>query len=351
MAEKTEQPTPKKIREAREKGQVAISKDFASAVLLVAVSAFLLQRVGVFHETFELTIDEVVQAIMSSQQTALIILQHAIVQMMSHLLLPLLGLVFVIGLLAYIGQTGPVFAPKAIKMDIKRLNPVENGKNMFGKRKLLEFAMNVLKVVFMTVLLYKVIDHLLPVLLIAPSCGMRCVQSVLFDSYWLLMFYACLCFVIVGAADIIIKRKLHTKDLMMTKDEVKREFKEMEGDPVIKSKRRQMAQEMAMNDMTQKVKKASVIVTNPTHRAVALFYDKESGKLPVVMAKGEDHLARLIIKTAEQEGIPVMRNVPLAHSLYDEVPVDHYIPTHLIEAVAGVLRWLQQLKQREQAGG
>lgn len=348
MAEKTEQPTPKKLRDAREKGQVATSKDFASALLLLALAGILIARLGDMKEAFTVMLDSAVDAAYEDFELGVGVMAAALRQLLAETLLPVLGVVMVTTLIAYMGQIGPLFAFKALKMDIKRLNPVENGKNMFGKRKMLEFLLNVFKTVFLGALFYHLIVSLLPALLFAPACGMACIKEVLTHSYKLLMFYACLCFLAVGLVDLVIKRKLHIKDLMMTKDEVKREFKEMEGDPFIKGKRRQLAQEMAMNNMSEKVKKASVIVTNPTHRAVALFYNKKEGKLPVVVAKGEDHLARLIIKTAEKEGIPIMRNVPLAHALYDECHEDQYIPSHMIEAVAAVLRWLQQIKRNQE---
>ena len=137
---------------------------------------------------------------------------------------------------------------------------------------------------------------------------------------------------------------------MMTKDEVKREYKEMEGDPMIKGKRKQLHQEMVMSDSVEKTKKSTVLVTNPTHRAIAIYYEKDKTKLPMIVAKGEGYLAERMIKAAQEAGIPIMRNVPLAHDLFDHGNIEQYIPVELIEPVAEVLRWVQQLQHERELG-
>jgi len=122
----------------------------------------------------------------------------------------------------------------------------------------------------------------------------------------------------------------------------------MEGDPTIKSKRKQLHQELVTSDATQKVKKSTVLVTNPTHYAIAIYYEKEKTKLPIVLVKGQGALALRMIEAAKEAGIPIMRNVPLAHDLFDHATVEKYIPSDLIEPVAEVLRWVQQLKREEE---
>jgi type III secretion protein U len=138
--------------------------------------------------------------------------------------------------------------------------------------------------------------------------------------------------------------------MKMSKDEVKREYKESEGDPLIKGKRKQLHHELVMSADAGAVRNASVVVTNPTRIAVALRYEKGKTPLPMVVAKGENLLARRIIEIAREEGIPVMENVPLARALFEEVEVERYIPAEMIEPVAEVLRWVQQLKQEEEGG-
>ena len=158
-------------------------------------------------------------------------------------------------------------------------------------------------------------------------------------SYTILTVYSIIAFV-----DYMFQKRQYIKQLKMTKDEVKREYKEMEGDPEIKGKRKQLHQEMVMNDTVQNTKKSSVLVTNPTHYAVALYYDSDSTKLPIVMAKGQDFMAMQMIKAAQEADIPIMRNVALAQELYREAPLKQYIPKDLLKPVAEILIAIQQLK-------
>ncbi|MBC6444100.1 MAG: type III secretion system export apparatus subunit SctU [Alphaproteobacteria bacterium GM202ARS2] len=343
--EKTEQPTPKRLRDARKKGQVALSKDFASSLLLCGLCgtfAFLHEDWGA-----DLRVMVVAGGDFLSQpfDVALGNVFAVVFAVATGIIVPIVLTVIVVGVLAHVLQTGPLLAFEALKPDLKKLNPVSNAKNLLGKKKLLEFLFNILKVIVLSFILFHIIRDFLRDLLWAPSsCGLVCIVMLYVSMVGLLLLFTCLVFVVVGAADLLLKRKLHIKELMMTKDEVKREFKEMEGDPHIKSKRKQMFQEIAMNQVAEKVKTASVIVTNPRHIAVALYYDKDKTPLPVLLAKGEGGMARLIIKTAEKEGIPIMQNVPLARELYRGVEVDHYIPSDMIEEIAAVFRWLQQIK-------
>jgi type III secretion protein U len=150
---------------------------------------------------------------------------------------------------------------------------------------------------------------------------------------------------IIAAFDYFLQYRQHMNGLMMSKDEIKREYKEMEGDPHIKSKRKQFHQELLMEDTSGRVRKSSVLVTNPTHIAIAILYDAEETPLPMVLAKGEGYLAERMIAIAKEEGIPIMQNVPLARSLHAEAPVDQYIPSSLIEPIAEVLRWVQSLQE------
>ncbi len=157
-------------------------------------------------------------------------------------------------------------------------------------------------------------------------------------------------YLVVGIADIAWQRFSYKKELMMTKDEVKREYKESEGDPHIKGARKHLHQELMMSGTVEKTRKASVVVTNPTHIAIALHYDDEKTPLPMVLAKGTDLVARRIIEIAHEEGIPVMQNIPLARALNEHAQVDQYVPTELLEPVAEVLRVVRQLAKDGKAG-
>jgi type III secretion protein U len=154
----------------------------------------------------------------------------------------------------------------------------------------------------------------------------------------------CLAYIAIAGFDYFFQKYQHIKQLKMSKDEVKREYKESEGDPQIKGKRKQLHQELMANSNVQRTRKATVVVTNPTHLAIAIYYEEKDNVLPIVIAKGEDHVAKRMIAAAREEGIPVMQNIPLARAIYADVPVDRYIPSDLIEPMAEVLRWVKSLK-------
>ena len=157
-------------------------------------------------------------------------------------------------------------------------------------------------------------------------------------------------YVVIALADFGYQRFAYKKDLMMSKDEVKREYKESEGDPHIKGHRKHLHQELMMSGMVEKTRKASVVVTNPTHFAVALYYDDDKTPLPIVLAKGADLIAKRMIEIAREEGIPVMQNIPLARALYANAQLDQYIPSDLLEPVAEVLRVVRQVAQGQSPG-
>ena len=202
---------------------------------------------------------------------------------------------------------------------------------------------SLIKIALLSVVLYHTIRSHLGDLVKLPYCGVGCVLPLLGVLMQDLAVAAGFAFLIIAGADFAFQRFQFTQQMKMTKDEVKREYKEMEGDPMIKSKRRQLHQELLAQNMENNVKRATVVVTNPTHIAVALEYREGETPLPVVLAKGERLMAARIVEIARREGIPIMENVPLAHALYADAQVDQYIPSDLIGAVAEVLRWVAQL--------
>ncbi len=178
-----------------------------------------------------------------------------------------------------------------------------------------------------------------------PTCGLECVPTITGVMIKQLMIISSVGFIVIAAADFAYQKFDHTKKLKMSKDEVKREYKEMEGSPEIKSKRRQLHQELQASNQRENVKRSNVLVTNPTHIAVGLYYKKgETPPLPVITLMETDAVAKRMIAIAKEEGVPVMQKVPLARALYADGNVDQYIPSDLIEATAEVLRWLASLE-------
>jgi type III secretion protein U len=344
MSDKTEQPTPKKLRDARKKGQVARSKEVVSTALLLGVLA-------IFWATLPATFEQMgAMIVMPSTMVgadfwlAVKSVTHGLLTAAAGILLPILVAVVLITILSHFFQFGLLLSFESMKPSLKKLNPGANIKNIVGKKNLLEFLKSLIKVVLLSVLILLVIRSSLDPLIKSPICGVPCVQFTAAAMLKQIVIISMAAFVVVAAADFVLQKRMHIKDLMMSKDEVKREYKEMEGDPHIKSARRHLHQELAMQDTVAKARQATVIVTNPTHIAVALFYKKDETPLPVVLAKAQDLLARRIVEMAREEGIPIMENVPLAQSLYNDVPVSEYIPSELIEPVAEVLRFVQSLR-------
>ncbi len=345
MSDKTEQPTQKKIRDAREKGQVAKSREIGHSAVMLAIFLFL-GATGEFYldhfkqlishsaDLCKLPFDEALHTLMLSVTTEFVLLSF-----------PVLLVATVAAVLADFFQVGALLSFESVKPDLKKLNPASWFKKTFSKKNLIELIKSILKITFLSLLLYIVIEGSLRALFLLPYTGLESVLSVFSAVLKRIVIYSSMAFITVAAADYFFQKSQHIKDLRMTKQEVKQEYKEMEGDPHIKGKRKQLHRELVTSNMLQNVKKSSVVITNPTELAIALFYDKEKTKLPVIMAKGENLLAKRIIEIAQEEGIPIMRNVPLAHALYEQVDVNQYISSDLIQPVAEVLKWVQQLRR------
>lgn len=342
--EKTEQPTDKKIRDARKKGQVAKSNDVNITWLLIVIFSFLAATKGFYYEKIAEMVILPSYFYSVSFEDALPQVLHGIIVNFLLLSIPLLATIAVMGIFINFVQVGPLLTFEPLKPDFKKLNPVEGAKKIFSKKNIIEFIKSILKTLFLGYLVYRVIKEVINPLLLIPFAGIDGVISILGPIMKMFALNVCFAYIVVAVADIFFQRSQHTKDLMMTKDEVKREYKEMEGDPHIKGERKHLHQELVMSDTVQSTKKSSVLVTNPTHIAIAILYDESLAKLPIIVAKGEDYLAQLMIKTAQEENIPIMRNIPLAHDL-NAIPVYNYVPPDLLEAVAAVLKWARDLEK------
>lgn len=344
--EKTEPPTQKRIRDSRQKGQVSQSKDVSSTVILLCLFAYI----GVSWRWY---VDELKEMIILPSYYIGVPFEEAapqvgvaMLQKLALLSMPPIAVALLAGLAAGFGQVGVLLSFEPLIPKLSKLNPFSKLKEMFSVKALIELVKSALKMVFLGYLLYLLIRDSIDPLLRFPSAGPESIMELLPKVLMTLALNVSLAYIVVAVFDYFFQKIQFLKGLKMSKDEIKQEYKEMEGNPEIKGKRKQLAKELAMNDTMQRTRKATVLVTNPTHYAIALQYDGENTKLPMVTAKGEGFLAKKMIEIAKEEGIPIMRNVPLAHALFDQVPADQYIPRNLIEPVAEVLRWVQQLKSQ-----
>ncbi len=347
MSEKTEQPTAKKLRDARQKGQVANSKEVTSAALIISLYGLLWAIMGHLLGQAQIMISLPTQLYGVPFEHAFKNLLDGLFAAAINILMPFILLVLIVGVMANFFQVGALFVLEPLKPELKKINPAEGIKKIFSIKNLIEALKSVFKIVFLSILLYIVIKNGIPDLLKIPYCGqIYCLEIMLAELLKQVVIYSTVAFIVIAAADFFFQRFQYIKGLKMTKEEVKQEYKEMEGNPEIKGMRKQLHRQMATSDMVQKVKKSTVVVTNPTRIAIALQYQPGETPLPLIVAKGENLIAKRIIEVAREEGIPIMENVPLARALLEQGELNQYIPSDLIEAVAEVLRWVKTLQGR-----
>jgi len=346
-SEKTEQPTAKRLRESREQGDVAQSKDFTQTILILAIFGYLLTDAqGLMQALGRLVL---LPAHLSSMpfDLALKAIADTAMDEALRIVMPFVLIVLVVGMFAEFLQVGIVLAFKKLAPSGKKLNVITNLKNIFSKKNLVECLKSIVKIVFLSVLVALVIRDALPALMAVPHTGMGGMAQALGGMLRVLLINVAVAYIIISLADLAWQRFQHRKQLMMSKEEVKQEYKQMEGDPHIKGMRKQLHQEMAMQNAVGNARKASVLITNPTHLAIAIYYEPEETPLPVVLAKGEGAVAEQMMRAAREAGVPVMQNIPLAHTLMRDAQPDQYIPGELIEPVAEVLRLVRKLAAEE----
>ena len=347
--QKTEQPTQKRLRDARRKGQVARSHDLSSAVLLVVAVAVLYLAGQHFVGSLGGSMREQLEFAGSykgslDQQAALGALFSG-VKALALMLAPLFGALVVVGLLANYFQVGSVFAFEPVKPNLSKLNPAEGFKQKFLKaRPYVELGKTTVKLVVAVVVVGAVLWSARRDVV---ELTRQPAQTAAAYAVWLIFEISLkvgVAFLVLGAADYFLQRYFHRRELMMTKHEVKEEYKETEGNPLHKSRRRRLHREILTQAMMEMVRKANVVVVNPTHLAVALRYERDQMGAPTVVAKGAELMAAQIRKIAEESEVPILRDVPLARALY-ELEVDEEVPEELYESVAVVLRWVYKLAE------
>ena len=256
---------------------------------------------------------------------------------------PLLAVTALLAVVATMAQTRMLVTAEPLKPKLSKLNPVQGFKKMFSINSVVQLLMGFAKIIILLVLIYTCVRDMMEIsvrYLHADLSG--ALEHILLAVFSMLMKVAAL-FLVLAGADLLYQRWHFEREMKMTKDEVKDEYKQIEGDPKVKAKIRQIQRQMAMSRMMQQVPEADVIIRNPTHVAVALRYHAGEDEAPVVLAKGLDTLAQRIIDVAESHDITIIENVPLARALYAEVEVDSQIPSDLYEAVAEVMVYLYKL--------
>ena len=339
--EKTEQPTPKKLRDARKKGQVAKSREVVSSALILSLIGMLM----VFSDYYlahlgNLMLLPAAFIKLPFLQALDLVLENLLLEL-AYITLPFLLVAAVVVVGAHLFQYGLLFSLESVKPDLKKINPLEGAKKIFSIKNLMELLKSTLKVVLLSLLVWITLRGNLSALIMLPGCSIRCIAPVVGLMLEQMLLLCALGFAMISLADYAFERHQHLKQLRMSKDEVRRERKEMEGSPEIKSKRRALRKELQTGNIRADVKRSSVIVANPNHIAVGIRYVRGETPLPIVTLKYTDAVALRVRQMAEEEGIPVLQRIPLARALYRDGHVDQYIPADLIQTTAEVLRWLE----------
>jgi type III secretion protein U len=351
MAEKSEKATPKKLRDARKKGQVAKSQDFPSAfTFIVSISTILFSAKSIYETLVSYTIFTFrsINSELDLQKGVAPFLTSALDTILS-ISLPILGLVVSTGVLINFLLIGPVFSVEVFKPDLKKLNPVTNLKNIFKAKTFFELLKSLFKITGAFILIYTVIRDSLPE--IVSTINMPIMGAVIVFANFLIkvVLRVGIFFIIVALFDLIFQKYNFAKEMRMEKYEVKQEYKDTEGDPHIKGRRRQIAREIAYSEGPNATRRARTVITNPTHIAVAIEYDAVEKNVPVIATMGADLVAEEIIKIAVECEIPIMRNIELAHELWSKGEIGTFIPEHTYQAVADILKWVNSLqKQKEE---
>lgn len=346
--ERTEAPTPKRLHDARKKGNVAKSDEVVQiGALLVAVAGIRFLGPGLWWSMRDLlheglgnpTTQELTRE--SAQQYGRDVFQHALLA-----ILPLLGLIAVAGILLNVGQTGLLISGNSLKPNFSRVNPASGAKRIVSIEGLVRLAKSLFKFVVVGVVVYLTLAGQMAELASLARFGVADSTARLARLGFDIALRATAVLFVMAIADFGWQRRQHIKRLMMTREELKQEMKENDGDPQIKAAIRRRRQQL-MNRMIAAVKTADVVVTNPTHFAVALKYDPVTMQAPMVVAKGQDHLAFRIRDVAMKAGVPVLEEPPLARALHKAVPIGQYVPASLFHAVAEVLAWVYALRAKK----
>lgn len=347
--ERTEPATPKKRQDIRKKGQTFQSREITSALIIIsgflAVYFTAFNVINKFIYLFKYLLYNYIgpnDDIFSLNGISKFMNQ--IFSVFISIVLPIIISIFLVSLISTYAQVGFLFSSEALKIKLNRLNPIDGFKRLFSKRSIVELAKSIIKI---CVLIYILYSYLILQYKGIPQLLDMTVQDLI--KYFLNIFSGILLritivLIILGVADYIFQWRDFESNIKMSKEDIKEEFKETEGNPEIKSQIRKRQRQISMRRMIMDIKKADVIITNPTHLAIALMYDNKVSDAPIVIAKGQDYVAEKIKEEAKKYDIIVVENKPLAHALYKSTNIGDSIPANLYKAVAEVLAYVYSLK-------
>lgn len=346
--EKTEKATPKKRRDQRKEGNVLQSKEIVTAASVLGIfsavrllAGFIIKNLLSF--TARMYENSATYDVTAENFMPLIVQMITVVVMVVG---PVCAVAMLLGIIPTVAQTRGLFTMKALKPKFSRLNPLEGIKKLFSMQAIVGILKGLIEVIVIGYMIFNEISDRMPIILSLMDAGLMQGLAYIGLSVFDMVMLICILLVFVAAGDFLFQWWQFEKKLKMSKQEVKEEFKQMEGDPQVKSKIKQRQQQMAQSRMMQDVPSADVIIRNPTHYAVALKYDQDRNRAPEVIAKGKDYLAMKIVEIAEKNDIMCVEDPPLARSLYADVDIGREIPYELYNAVAEILTVVYREKNK-----
>lgn len=349
-SEKSFDPTPKKLADARKKGEIARSTDLQTAagyvgltVALLAVGSQVVENFGSALMTLLDQPAELAALVFEGDATAIM---GGIGQSVGFAVLPIFVLPALAVLLTIAAQNGFVFAPTKLKPKLSKISIISNAKNKYGRGGLFEFAKSFSKLVIFSTCLALFLKSRLPEMVTAVQLSPGLIVSFLAELCIAFLFVVVMVSGAIGVVDALWQHSEHIRKNRMSRKDITDENKDSEGDPHMKQARRQRAQEIAMSQMMSDVPDADVVIVNPTHYSIALKWSRFSGSAPICVAKGVDEVARRIRETAQSNGVPVRSDPSTARALYAVVEIGEEIPPDLYQSVAAAIRFAEDMRVR-----
>lgn len=346
-SQKTEDPTPKKLEEARKRGQVPMSREVNTWFMLLmgtlVISIFL---PGVMRDMGALMRVLIEQSWQVHTDQGLL---HALKQLMLHvgsIMLVMFLVLFVAAMMGPFAQIGPLLTVETVKPKLNKVSPVQGFKRIFSKKSLFEFVKGLLKVGLVATVSIIVLKPFIADIERFVDLPLPIIMDELMGIFIKLMIAVLVMMVVLAGLDLLFQRYTHYQQMRMSKQEIKDEYRQSEGDPHVKAKVRQIRMERAQNRMMQAVPTSTVVITNPTHFAVALKYEPDEMDAPVCVAKGQDFVALKIRELAKDNNVIIVENPPLARTLFKDVDIDEVVPPEHYKAVAEVISYVFRMTKR-----
>lgn len=347
-AEKTEEPTQKRLDKAHEEGNIPASQEINTLAMLGGVLALVVLMVpGMMRDIAAAMLPFLAEphAIPMDAEHLGEVTRQIVVATALVLALPL-GMFLALGIVSSLIQHGLIWSPKKVALNLEKISVIGGMKRIFSPTSVLQLVKGVVKLIIVGVVLYFIFKPKIPILELLPSMEVIAMMTILKDLTVTLLLAVVISMAVIAGADLLYTRYRHMTKLRMSKSEVKDEAKSSEGDPHVKARIKKIRADRARVRMMQAVPKASVVVTNPTHYAVALAYEMDDMAAPRLVAKGIDSLALKIREVAEENDVPIVENPPLARALYAAVDLDQEIPPEHYKPVAEVIGYVMRLKGR-----